>query len=90
MGGTRTEAKQVEAEAHQTEHPSQDQDSRLGRGIARGAAIGIPVSIVLIMLAVWLITSNDIFDSFATALLPGVLLGVFGGGFVGMIASSSD
>lgn len=80
----------MEAEPDQTEQPSQDQDSRLGRGIARGATIGVPVSIVVIMLAMWLITDNDIFDSLATALLPGVLLGVFGGGFVGMIASSSD
>jgi len=33
---------------------------------------------------VWLITDNDIFDSIATAILPGILLGTFGGGFAGM------
>ncbi len=79
----------MEVEAHDTDQSAEDTDRRLGRGIARGAAIGVPVSIIFLMLSVWLITGNDIFDSLATALLPGVLLGVFGGGFVGMIASSA-
>jgi uncharacterized membrane protein YbhN (UPF0104 family) len=59
-------------------------DGRMGRAIVRGILIGIPVVLVGITLMVWLITDNDIFDSIATAILPGILLGTFGGGFAGM------
>ncbi|HUF96443.1 MAG TPA: hypothetical protein VMO52_10215 [Acidimicrobiia bacterium] len=59
-------------------------DGRMGRAIVRGILIGIPVVLVGITLTVWLITDNDIFDSIATAILPGILLGTFGGGFAGM------
>ena len=56
----------------------------MGRAIVRGILIGIPVALVGITLMVWLITDNDIFVSIATAILPGILLGTFGGGFAGM------
>jgi uncharacterized membrane protein YbhN (UPF0104 family) len=59
-------------------------DGRMGRAIVRGILIGIPVVLIGITLMVWLITDNDIFDSMATAILPGILLGTFGGGFAGM------
>jgi uncharacterized membrane protein YbhN (UPF0104 family) len=59
-------------------------DGRMGRAIVRGILIGIPVVLIGITLMVWLITDNDIFDSIATAILPGILLGTFGGGFAGM------
>ncbi len=58
--------------------------ARMGRAILRGAAIGFPACIVGITLAVWVITDLDLGDSFATSLLPGILLGGFGGGFAGM------
>lgn len=61
-----------------------DYDSRFGRAIVKGMLIGIPVMLVGLTLGIWLITNNDLADSFATALLPGVLLGTFGGGFAGM------
>ena len=59
-------------------------DSRMGKAVFRGVAFGVPTAIVLLTLAMWLITSQDLGDSFATALLPGVLLGGFAGGFVGL------
>lgn len=59
----------------------------MGKAIARGVIIGVPASIVLIAVAVWLITDLDILDSFATAWLPGVLFGGFAGGFAGMAAT---
>ena len=61
--------------------------ARMGKAIVRGVAIGFPVCIVGIALAVWLITDLDLKDAFVTALLPGVLLGGFGGGFVGVAAT---
>ncbi len=58
--------------------------ARMGKAIVRGVKIGFPTAIVGLTLVVWLITDLDFGDSFATALLPGVLLGGFAGGFVGM------
>jgi hypothetical protein len=46
--------------------------------------IGFPVCLIGLTVAVWLITDLDLADSFATALLPGILLGGFAGGFVGV------
>jgi hypothetical protein len=59
-------------------------DKKFGRAITLGALIGVPVVLVALTIGVWLMTDNDIGDSLATALLPGILLGVFGGGFAGM------
>lgn len=59
-------------------------DNRMGKAVTRGIAIGIPLALVLLTLGVWLITDQDLGDSVATSLLPGVLLGAFAGGFVGV------
>ncbi len=64
-------------------------DARMGKAIVRGVAIGFPAAIAFLTVAVWLITDQNFVDSFVTALLPGVLLGGFGGGFVG-VASTMD
>ena len=64
-----------------------DYDSRFGKAIARGMLIGVPVMLIGLTLGIWIITKKDLGDGFATALLPGVLLGVFGGGFAGMAAA---
>ena len=56
----------------------------MGKAIIKGVIIGLPVVLVFLTIAIWLITDLDWFDSFATALLPGILLGAFGGGFAGM------
>lgn len=68
-------------------HDDIDVDLAFGMAILRGALIGLPVVLVGLTLVVWTITNNDLGDSFATAVLPGVLLGVFGGGFAGMAVS---
>ncbi len=64
--------------------PSTDTDPKIGSAIVKGIVIGTPTTLVLLTLAIWLITDNDLGDSLATALLPGFLLGIFGGGFAGM------
>ena len=71
------------------EHTEDDttQDSRMGLAVVRGIAIGFPVCLIGLTVAVWLITDLDIVDSFATALLPGILLGGFAGGFAGVAAT---
>lgn len=62
-------------------------DQRMGRAIVRGIAFGFPICLVGLTLAIWLITNQDIVDSFVTALLPGILLGGFAGGFTGVAAT---
>jgi len=59
----------------------------MGKAILRGIAIGFPVCLIGLTVAIWLITDQDLADSFATALLPGILLGGFAGGFVGVAAT---
>jgi hypothetical protein len=56
----------------------------MGKAIVKGVLIGVPLVLVFLTVAVWLITDLDWFDSLATALIPGILLGAFGGGFAGM------
>lgn len=62
----------------------------MGRAIVRGVIIGLPTAIVVLTIGVWLITDNGLGTSFATAILPGVLLGVFGGGFAGMASTMAE
>lgn len=87
MGATGVMEKVMEP-GPESPHDS-DNDTRLGKAILRGIVIGVPVVLVALTVGVWLITDNDLGDSLATALLPGVLLGAFGGGFAGM-ASALD
>lgn len=61
-----------------------DHDLVFGKAILRGALVAVPIALIGLTLAVWLIADVDFATAFATALLPGILLGVFGGGFVGM------
>lgn len=63
---------------HENEHDP------TGPAIVRGIMIGLPVTLVGLTFAVWLITDLSLVDSLVTALLPGILLGAFGGGFAGM------
>jgi hypothetical protein len=72
-----------------SEHTDESSDSVMGRAVLRGVAIGLPTAIVALTFVVWAITDLDLGDSFATALLPGVLLGGFAGGFAG-VAMSMD
>lgn len=60
-------------------------EARMGKLLVRSIVATTPVAIVLIMVAVWLGTDQDLLASFGAAILPGVLVGVFGGGFIGMI-----
>lgn len=69
------------------EEAEASQGARMGRAIAKGVGIGLPVCLVGLTLGIWLITDQSFTDAIATALLPGVLLGVFGGGFAGVAAT---
>ena len=71
------------------EHEVTERDP-MGPAIIRGIIIGIPVVLVGLSVGIWLITDLDIFESMTTALLPGILLGAFGGGFTGMAATMKE
>jgi ascorbate-specific PTS system EIIC-type component UlaA len=70
-----------------SDEASASSDARMGKAVARGVLIGFPVCLIGLTIAVWLITDLDMADSFATALLPGILLGGFAGGFAGVAAT---
>jgi hypothetical protein len=65
------------------EHESTDTDP-MGPAIIRGIIIGVPLTLAALTVGIWLITPLDIAEAALTALLPGILLGAFGGGFAGM------
>lgn len=73
--------------AEHSEELDSSRDARMGKAIIKGIAIGFPAAVLFLTGAIFLITDLDLADSFATALLPGVLLGGFGGGFVGVAAT---
>lgn len=73
--------------AEHNEQTDEARDARMGKAILKGAAVGFPTAVVFLTFAIFLITDLDLADSFATALLPGILLGGFGGGFVGVAAT---
>ena len=65
----------------------QSEEATLGHAVAKGVIIGLPVALIGLSLALFLFTDRGLVDSIVTALLPGVLLGAFGGGFAGMAAT---
>jgi len=60
-------------------------DLEFGKSILSYSVIGLPLMVVFLTVALWFIADLDWGTAIATALLPGVLFGVFGGGFVGML-----
>lgn len=65
-------------------------DAQMGKSIIRGIMIGLPVTLIGLTVVIYLITDNTWRVSAMTALLPGILLGTFGGGFAGMATTMSD
>ena len=70
-----------------SDHEEENMDLVFGKAVARGAMMGLPVMLVFISVAVYLITDQTIADSITTSLLSGILLGVFSGGFLGAISA---
>jgi len=67
-------------------HGAPDVDeARMGKMLVRSMIATTPVAVVVIMLTVLFTTDRSLAASFGSAILPGILVGVFGGGFIGMI-----
>lgn len=63
---------------------NEEGDVRMMRAVIKGVLIGLPVVLVGMTLALWVFTDRDLGAAAATSILPGVLTGVFFGGFAGM------
>lgn len=68
----------------------ENQSDPMGPAIIRGIAFGIPLALIGLSLGLWLITDQDLMHSVLTALLPGILLGAFGGGFAGVATTMRE
>lgn len=51
--------------------------------IVRDMSVALPAALILVFGALMLFTEKSVTDAIATATLPGVLIGVFFGGFSG-------
>ncbi len=75
-------------ETHETDPVDEvNIDLEFGKAVAKGALIGLPVMLVFITTAVWLITDKPLGESITASLLAGILMGVFGGGFLGVLTA---
>ena len=75
-------------ETHDAQHHGEVDEKKFGRAIATSIMVGTPVAIIFIVLAMWIFTDSDLGRAFSIGIWPGVLTGVFGGGFVGVIIGS--
>lgn len=73
--------------AEMTDEDQARYESNMGQAIGKGILIGLPLAYVVITLALFVFTDRTLGSSAATAAIPGVLLGVFGGGFAGVAAT---
>jgi hypothetical protein len=63
---------------------------QMGKAILRGVIIGVPLAFIVLTATIYMITDNTLAISAMTAILPGVLLGTFGGGFAGMAMTMGE
>jgi hypothetical protein len=79
-----------DSEAHAAHAVHIDMEEQFGLGarmakvLGKGILIGLPISYIGLVLALWLTTERDLARAIETAVLPGLLIGVFFGGFFGM------
>lgn len=57
---------------------------RMDKALVKGVLIGLPVAYVGLVVGLLLITDRDLVQSIETAVLPGLMMGVFFGGFFGL------
>lgn len=70
-----------------TEHEDRDDGRDMIRLVTRGVLVALPIAVVGLVLIIWATTDRDLPSSLATAAVPSVLIGVFFGGFAGMVRS---
>jgi hypothetical protein len=76
--------------AASSEHHQTDVDEgQFARSVGRWIGIGLPVALVVVTLAVWLMLDVSLGKAFTISAWPAVLTGVFGGGFVGVVRGAN-
>jgi len=74
------------AEPTAAEYDTQEpHEVRVGRSVAVWIGIATPVALVAVTLVLWLVLDVTLGKAFAIGAWPAVLVGVFGGGFVGIV-----
>jgi hypothetical protein len=61
--------------------------ARLRKSVGHGVLVALPLAYFGLVIALWLLTARNLQRSLETAALPGLLIGVFFGGFFGMAAT---
>ena len=64
--------------------------ARFGHLVTVGILIGIPLFVIVTTIGVYVGSSQSMGSAFLTAVWPGVLMGVFGGGFVGTAMAMNE
>lgn len=67
-----------------TESEGEDQGRRMAHAVVEGIVKALPISYILLTAAIFFLTDRSFVVAAATAALPGILIGVFFGGFVGV------
>jgi hypothetical protein len=83
MGRPETESRVVETREHE-----ETDEIRVGRSVAVWIGMATPVALVLVTLALWWVLDVSIDKAFAIGAWPAVLVGVFGGGFIGIVRAA--
>lgn len=71
------------SETVHTDEAAAEHESRMVEAIVRDMSVALPAALILVFGALMLFTEKSVTDAIATATLPGVLIGVFFGGFSG-------
>ncbi|MEX1044005.1 MAG: hypothetical protein WD532_07020 [Acidimicrobiia bacterium] len=71
------------SESVHTDESAAEQESRMVKAIMRDIIVALPLALLLVFGALMAFTDKSVGDAIATTLLPGVLIGVFFGGFSG-------
>lgn len=71
------------SESVNTDEAAAEHESRMVKAIVRDISVALPVALIVLFGALMLYTDKSVTDAIATAILPGLLIGVFFGGFSG-------
>lgn len=67
----------------ETDEAAAAHEARVIRAIVRDVTVALPLALLVVFGALVVFTDKSIGDAVATTVLPGVLIGVFFGGFSG-------